>query len=151
MEEKQEGAGEQQGGSGGKRYYLMKSEPEEFSLDDLAAKPDQTGHWEGGHPVPPWGNAAATKRQHGACYRYSGPLRSYLPTTLPPRPQLLRLPAHPTALSRLTPHPALLRQGAAAHAAPPAVSRAQRPGPTPVCTSYATLPLACNIPSQPSS
>lgn len=47
VEEKQEGAGEQQGGSGGKRYYLMKSEPEEFSLDDLAAKPDQTGHWEG--------------------------------------------------------------------------------------------------------
>ncbi|KAG2451352.1 hypothetical protein HYH02_003956 [Chlamydomonas schloesseri] len=34
-------------GSGGKKYYLMKSEPEEFSLDDLEAKPDSTGHWEG--------------------------------------------------------------------------------------------------------
>ncbi|GLC68397.1 hypothetical protein PLESTF_000687200 [Pleodorina starrii] len=31
----------------GPRYFLMKSEPEEFSLDDLAAKPNQTSHWEG--------------------------------------------------------------------------------------------------------
>lgn len=31
----------------GPRYFLMKSEPEEFSLDDLAAKPEQTSHWEG--------------------------------------------------------------------------------------------------------
>ncbi len=35
------------GDGGGKSYYLMKSEPEEFSLDDLEAKPDSTGHWEG--------------------------------------------------------------------------------------------------------
>lgn len=29
------------------RYWLMKSEPTTFSLDDLAGKPEQTYHWEG--------------------------------------------------------------------------------------------------------
>lgn len=28
-------------------YWLMKSEPEEFSIDDLAARPDQTEPWDG--------------------------------------------------------------------------------------------------------
>lgn len=28
-------------------YWLMKSEPEAFSIDDLAAAPDQTTHWDG--------------------------------------------------------------------------------------------------------
>lgn len=28
-------------------YWLMKSEPDEFSIDDLAAQPDQTDHWDG--------------------------------------------------------------------------------------------------------
>lgn len=28
-------------------YWLMKSEPAEFSIDDLAAQPDQTDHWDG--------------------------------------------------------------------------------------------------------
>ena len=28
-------------------YWLMKSEPTVFSIDDLAAKPNQTYHWEG--------------------------------------------------------------------------------------------------------
>ncbi len=28
-------------------YWLMKSEPATFSVDDLAAKPNQTYHWEG--------------------------------------------------------------------------------------------------------
>ena len=28
-------------------YWLMKSEPEEFSIDDLAARPGQTEHWDG--------------------------------------------------------------------------------------------------------
>lgn len=29
------------------RYWLMKSEAEEFSVDDLAAEPDRTAHWDG--------------------------------------------------------------------------------------------------------
>jgi len=28
-------------------HWLMKSEPEEFSIDDLAARPGQTEHWDG--------------------------------------------------------------------------------------------------------
>lgn len=28
-------------------YWLMKSEPEAFSIDDLAAAPDRTTHWDG--------------------------------------------------------------------------------------------------------
>jgi predicted RNA-binding protein with PUA-like domain len=28
-------------------YWLMKSEPGEFSIDDLASRPDQTEHWDG--------------------------------------------------------------------------------------------------------
>ena len=28
-------------------YWLMKSEPGEFSIDDLEARPDQTEHWDG--------------------------------------------------------------------------------------------------------
>ncbi len=28
-------------------YWLMKSEPDEFSIDDLAAMPKQTEHWDG--------------------------------------------------------------------------------------------------------
>jgi predicted RNA-binding protein with PUA-like domain len=28
-------------------YWLIKSEPEAFSIDDLAAKPNQTEHWDG--------------------------------------------------------------------------------------------------------
>ncbi|MEW6446298.1 MAG: EVE domain-containing protein [Pseudomonadota bacterium] len=28
-------------------YWLMKSEPEVFGIDDLAARPDQTEHWDG--------------------------------------------------------------------------------------------------------
>lgn len=30
-----------------RRYFLMKSEPDVFSVDDLAAQPNQTGCWEG--------------------------------------------------------------------------------------------------------
>lgn len=30
-----------------KRYWLMKSEPETFSIDDLISRPKQTEHWEG--------------------------------------------------------------------------------------------------------
>ncbi|PNW75076.1 hypothetical protein CHLRE_12g497650v5 [Chlamydomonas reinhardtii] len=41
------GAGGDGSSGGGKKYYLMKSEPEEFSLDDLEAKPESIGHWEG--------------------------------------------------------------------------------------------------------
>ena len=29
------------------RYWLMKSEPETFSIDDLAHRPNQTEHWDG--------------------------------------------------------------------------------------------------------
>jgi predicted RNA-binding protein with PUA-like domain len=29
------------------RYWLMKSEPGEFSIDDLAQRPGQTEHWDG--------------------------------------------------------------------------------------------------------
>ncbi|MCB2166821.1 MAG: EVE domain-containing protein [Deltaproteobacteria bacterium] len=29
------------------RYWLMKSEPGEYSLDDLKKEPDQTEHWDG--------------------------------------------------------------------------------------------------------
>ena len=29
------------------KYWLFKSEPEEFSIDDLAAQPKQTDHWDG--------------------------------------------------------------------------------------------------------
>lgn len=29
------------------RYWLFKTEPSTFSIDDLAAEPDQTTHWEG--------------------------------------------------------------------------------------------------------
>lgn len=29
------------------RYWLMKSEPSEFSIDDLEKRPDQTEHWDG--------------------------------------------------------------------------------------------------------
>ncbi|BBL72644.1 EVE domain-containing protein [Methylogaea oryzae] len=29
------------------QYWLMKSEPSEFSYDDLVARPDQTEHWDG--------------------------------------------------------------------------------------------------------
>lgn len=29
------------------QYWLMKSEPEEFSIDDLALMPNQTEHWDG--------------------------------------------------------------------------------------------------------
>ena len=29
------------------RYWLMKSEPEAFSIDDLANRPNQTEHWDG--------------------------------------------------------------------------------------------------------
>ena len=29
------------------RYWLMKSEPSEFSIDDLQARPDQTEPWDG--------------------------------------------------------------------------------------------------------
>jgi len=28
-------------------YWLMKSEPSEFSIDDLEARPEQTEHWDG--------------------------------------------------------------------------------------------------------
>ncbi|MBS3963133.1 MAG: EVE domain-containing protein [Methylomonas sp.] len=28
-------------------YWLMKSEPDAFSIDDLAQRPDQTEHWDG--------------------------------------------------------------------------------------------------------
>ncbi|GMG86407.1 EVE domain-containing protein [Biformimicrobium ophioploci] len=28
-------------------YWLFKSEPDEYSLDDLASEPDQTGRWDG--------------------------------------------------------------------------------------------------------
>ncbi len=28
-------------------YWLMKSEPDVFGIDDLAARPDQTEHWDG--------------------------------------------------------------------------------------------------------
>jgi len=31
----------------GKRYWLMKSEPETFSIDDLAQAPKQTTSWDG--------------------------------------------------------------------------------------------------------
>jgi predicted RNA-binding protein with PUA-like domain len=31
----------------GKRYWLMKSEPTTFSIDDLANAPDQTTYWDG--------------------------------------------------------------------------------------------------------
>lgn len=31
----------------GKRYWLVKSEPDAFSIEDLAAEPDQTTHWDG--------------------------------------------------------------------------------------------------------
>ena len=30
-----------------KRYWLFKSEPEEYSIDDLAAEPGGAGHWDG--------------------------------------------------------------------------------------------------------
>ncbi|MEM6935242.1 MAG: EVE domain-containing protein [Pseudomonadota bacterium] len=30
-----------------KRYWLVKSEPDEFGIDDLAAMPKQTEHWDG--------------------------------------------------------------------------------------------------------
>ncbi|AWB66504.1 EVE domain-containing protein [Saccharobesus litoralis] len=30
-----------------RQYWLMKSEPDAFSIDDLAAKPEQTEHWDG--------------------------------------------------------------------------------------------------------
>ncbi|MFQ5508875.1 MAG: EVE domain-containing protein [Leptospirillia bacterium] len=30
-----------------RRYWLMKSEPDAYSIDDLAAEPDGTGHWDG--------------------------------------------------------------------------------------------------------
>ena len=30
-----------------KRYWQMKSEPTEFSIEDLASQPDQTDHWDG--------------------------------------------------------------------------------------------------------
>ena len=33
--------------SGRKQYWLMKSEPSVFSLEDLKAKPNSTDHWEG--------------------------------------------------------------------------------------------------------
>jgi len=29
------------------RYWLMKSEPGEYALDDLKSEPDQTEHWDG--------------------------------------------------------------------------------------------------------
>ncbi len=29
------------------RYWLMKSEPSDYSIEDLAAEPDQTTHWDG--------------------------------------------------------------------------------------------------------
>ena len=29
------------------QYWLMKSEPEEYSIDDLVAEPDQATHWDG--------------------------------------------------------------------------------------------------------
>lgn len=29
------------------RYWLMKSEPGEFSIDDLASRPERTEHWDG--------------------------------------------------------------------------------------------------------
>lgn len=29
------------------RYWLMKSEPETFGIDDLSARPQQTEHWDG--------------------------------------------------------------------------------------------------------
>jgi predicted RNA-binding protein with PUA-like domain len=32
---------------GEKRYWLVKSEPEVFSFDDLMARPDRTTHWDG--------------------------------------------------------------------------------------------------------
>ncbi|HET20120.1 MAG TPA: EVE domain-containing protein, partial [Chromatiales bacterium] len=28
-------------------YWLMKSEPDVFGIDDLASRPDQTEHWDG--------------------------------------------------------------------------------------------------------
>lgn len=31
----------------GKRYWLMKSEPEDYSFEDLLAEPQQTAHWDG--------------------------------------------------------------------------------------------------------
>ena len=33
--------------SGGPALYLVKSEPDEFSIDDLAARPKQTEPWDG--------------------------------------------------------------------------------------------------------
>lgn len=33
--------------SGEKRYWLVKSEPDVFSFDDLMSRPDRTTHWDG--------------------------------------------------------------------------------------------------------
>ncbi|TKB76773.1 MAG: EVE domain-containing protein, partial [Nitrospira sp.] len=33
--------------TGPRRYWLMKSEPEAFSIDDLAQAPTQTTNWDG--------------------------------------------------------------------------------------------------------
>lgn len=30
-----------------RKYWLMKSEPDEFSFDDLKSEPDSTAHWDG--------------------------------------------------------------------------------------------------------
>ena len=35
---------------GVRHYYLMKSEPDVFSIDDLAARPQQTEPWDGAPP-----------------------------------------------------------------------------------------------------
>lgn len=35
------------GGTTGRRYWLMKSEPSVFSIDDLAKAPQQTTYWDG--------------------------------------------------------------------------------------------------------
>ncbi len=35
------------GGAPGRRYWLMKSEPSVFSIDDLAKAPKQTTYWDG--------------------------------------------------------------------------------------------------------
>lgn len=40
-------AASEQAGESRPSYWLMKSEPDVFSIDDLAAKPEQTEHWDG--------------------------------------------------------------------------------------------------------
>ena len=53
------------------RYWLMKSEPEAFGIDDLQNRPQQTEHWDGVRNYQARNNLRAMKTGDLVCFYHS--------------------------------------------------------------------------------